>query len=98
MAITPSPDHYDNTWNVGNFIREEGLSFHLGNAVKYVCRCEHKGNKREDLVKAIHYLQDELENTIYESELTGPSGGISGSLQFASMWEEYETDPEMFDR
>ena len=98
MAITSSPEHYGNNWNVGNFIREQELSFHLGNAIKYICRCESKGNKREDLVKAIHYLQDELENTIYESELTGPSGGVSSSLQFASMWEEYETDPEMFDR
>ena len=98
MAITSSPDHYSNTWSVGNFIRENDLNFHLGNATKYVCRCEHKGNKKEDLIKAIHYLQNELENTIYESELTGPSGGVSSSLQFASMWEEHETDPEMFDR
>jgi len=98
MAITSSPDHYRNTWCVGDFIRENELNFHLGNAIKYICRCEHKGNKREDLTKAIHYLQNELENTIYESELTGPSGGVSRSLQFASMWKEYETDPEMFDR
>ena len=96
--MAKSPDHYHNNWDVGDFIRSQSLNFHLGNAIKYVCRCEKKGNKREDLVKAIHYLQDELENTIYESELTGPSGGISSSLQFASMWEEYETDPEMFDR
>ena len=98
MAITQSPDHYHNTWNVGNFIREEGLSFHLGNAVKYVFRCEHKGNKREDLIKAIHYLQNELENAVYESELTGPSGAIPRSIQFACDWDEWATDPEVFDR
>ena len=98
MAITTSPDHYSNTWAVGNFIRERELSFHLGNAIKYICRCELKGDKRSDLTKAIHYLQNELEHTIYESELTGPSRAIPRIVQFASDWDESETDPEMFDR
>jgi hypothetical protein len=36
------------------------MSFNLGNAIKYIWRCELKGNKREDLEKAIWYLKDEL--------------------------------------
>jgi hypothetical protein len=33
----------------------------LANAMKYIWRCEHKGNKREDLRKAIFYLKAEIE-------------------------------------
>ena len=42
-------------------IEDWQLNFNLGNAVKYIARCEHKGNKKEDLEKAIFYLQYELE-------------------------------------
>ena len=35
-------------------------TFNLGNALKYIWRCEEKGNKRQDLEKAIFYLEDEL--------------------------------------
>ena len=37
------------------------LNFCLGNAVKYVLRCEHKDNKVQDLEKAIWYLKHEIE-------------------------------------
>ena len=96
--MATSPDHYNSNWKVGDFINDQGLSFFLGNAVKYICRCEYKGDKEKDLIKAIHYLQHELDTTIYESELTGPSGSFPKSLRFASDWEEWTTDPEMFDR
>ena len=58
------PEHYGNSWKVGDFIRDQGLNFHLGNAIKYICRADHKGSRRDDLRKAIHYLQNELENDI----------------------------------
>jgi len=96
--MATSPAHYRNNWVCGDFIKQQDLSFFQANAVKYICRCELKGEKIKDLTKAIHYLQHELETAIYESELTGPSNGISGSLQFASDWDEWTTDPEMFDR
>jgi hypothetical protein len=96
--MAKSPDHYHNNWEVGDFIRNQSLNFHLGNAIKYICRADYKGDRINDLTKAIHYLQNELENTIYESELVGPSGSIPNSLRFASDWEEWETDPEVFDR
>ena len=47
---------------VWDFIRDQELNFHLGNAIKYVCRAGHKHSKIEDLEKAIHYLQNELEH------------------------------------
>lgn len=37
-----------------------GTGFNLGNAIKYIMRCEHKENKEADLKKAIWYLQREL--------------------------------------
>ena len=46
--------------DVWDFIREQGLNFHLGNAIKYICRAGYKDSKIEDLEKAIHYLQNEL--------------------------------------
>ena len=48
--------------DVWDFIREQGLNFHLGNAIKYVCRAGYKTSKIEDLEKAIHYLENELHN------------------------------------
>ena len=97
-----SPEHYGNNWKAGDFIDEQNLSFFQANAVKYICRCEFKVDKVNDLTKAIHYLQHELEQSIYESELTGPSGSFPNSLRFArnpaTDWDEWTTDPEIFDR
>ena len=48
------------TWD---FIRDQGLNFHLGNAIKYIVRAGYKDDKVSDLQKAIHYLTNELEHT-----------------------------------
>ncbi len=48
--------------DVWDFIREQGLNFHLGNAIKYVCRAGYKDSKIQDLEKAIHYLENELQH------------------------------------
>jgi hypothetical protein len=47
---------------VWDFIRDQGLNFHLGNAIKYICRAGHKDSAIEDLTKAIHYLENEREH------------------------------------
>ena len=49
MAIQPSV-----------FINENNLPFAEGNAIKYICRHRLKG-KKEDILKAIHYLEMILE-------------------------------------
>jgi len=36
------------------------FNFNLGNAIKYIWRADFKGNSKEDLRKAIWYLQDEI--------------------------------------
>ena len=43
-------------------IKEWNLDFDLGNVVKYIARCEHKGNKPQDLNKALEYLQHEIKH------------------------------------
>jgi hypothetical protein len=45
MAIQPA-----------EFIQRNGISWCAGNAIKYVCRHKSK-NGKQDLLKAIHYLQ-----------------------------------------
>ena len=42
------------------FINKNGLPFAEGNAIKYICRHKLKG-KKEDILKAIHYLEMILE-------------------------------------
>ena len=47
---------------VWDFIRDQTLNYHLGNAIKYICRAGYKDDPVEDLKKAIHYLTNELEH------------------------------------
>ena len=42
------------------FIEAKELNYNMGNAVKYISRAEHKGNKQQDLEKAVWYLNREL--------------------------------------
>lgn len=58
------PSHYNSgQFEVIEVIEDWKLNFNLGNAVKYIGRCEHKKNKVEDLKKAIFYIEREIENT-----------------------------------
>ena len=94
---TKGPRYYQRgTIQVWDFIRDQGLSFHLGNAIKYICRYGHKGDYNaqiSDLKKAIHYLNDEL-NSLERSRnredlpryntshsFVETGTGVSGSLQ-----------------
>jgi hypothetical protein len=44
-----------------DFIEAKDLSYHLGNVVKYITRADHKGNRKEDLLKAQWYLNRAIE-------------------------------------
>jgi hypothetical protein len=49
--------HYQNMKiQPSQFINENNLLFAEGNAIKYICRHRLK-NKKEDLLKAIHYIE-----------------------------------------
>jgi hypothetical protein len=55
------PEHY----RVGgietiDFIEKKNLGYNLGNAVKYISRADHKGNRLQDLHKAQWYLSREI--------------------------------------
>ena len=59
--MAKGPSYYQRgSTDVWDFIREQGLNFHLGNAIKYICRAGYKDSKIHDLEKAIHYLENEL--------------------------------------
>jgi hypothetical protein len=56
-----SPRHYQgNGIEVIDIIESFDLNFNLGNTIKYVLRAGKKGNKKEDLEKAVWYLKREL--------------------------------------
>lgn len=55
------PPHYTATdVEPIDVIEAWGLSFCLGNTVKYVARAKHKGSELEDLKKARWYLEREI--------------------------------------
>ena len=57
------PNHYNKgKFEVIDVIEDWHLGFNLGNAIKYIGRCEHKENKKQDLEKALWYIKRELEN------------------------------------
>ena len=62
-SYVDSPPHYNSgKIEVIDFIEDQNLNFNLGNAVKYISRAGKKDPKkfREDLEKAIWYLNREL--------------------------------------
>ena len=79
--MAKSPIYYQRgSTDVWYFIRDQQLNFHLGNVVKYICRAGYKtDSKIQDLEKALHYLQNELdhEKDIY----LRASQGISHKVQ-----------------
>lgn len=58
-----SPLHYTagRTYEPKDVIRDWGLNFNLGSALKYIARAGRKGNTVEDLEKAREYLAFEIE-------------------------------------
>jgi hypothetical protein len=58
------PDHYGGAGNLYEAIKvidAHGLSFCLGNAVKYILRAGKKDDAVEDLRKAAWYINHEIE-------------------------------------
>lgn len=58
-----NPEHYNmGSFEVLDVINDWELNFNLGNVIKYVARCNYKGDKITDLRKAIFYIEKEIEN------------------------------------
>ena len=43
-----------------DFIEAKELGYNLGNVIKYITRADHKGSRKEDLLKAQWYLTREI--------------------------------------
>jgi len=87
--MATSPTYYKRgSTDVWDFIREQGLNFHLGNAIKYICRAGYKDSKAQDLEKAIHYLENELHHE--ENLLIRASEGIPIQIRDPEPGRSYE--------
>lgn len=59
------PAHYQGKkFEVIDIINDYKLNFEMGNAIKYILRADKKGNKKQDIEKAIWYLNHELSKFI----------------------------------
>ena len=77
--------HYQNfKIQPSKFVVENELLFPEGCAIKYICRHRLKG-KREDILKAIHFLEMILERDYPESSGKNPQAVTSGVSQ-ANSW------------
>jgi len=84
--MAKSPTHYTRgDIEVWDFIRDQGLNYFRGNAIKYICRAGFKSTSTEidDLKKAIHYLENELQHALSQSESAGTSTTIPDCI-----WDE----------
>lgn len=86
-AVAKSPTYYTRgKTEVWDFIRDQQLNYHLGNAVKYICRAGHKPDNTatKDLAKAIHYLENELQFHIQQA-----STRVSDELWLEEQYREH---------
>ena len=61
MELIDHPQHYKGKGiEAIDVIEAFLLDFNLGNALKYILRCNKKGSKKQDIQKAIWYLQREI--------------------------------------
>ena len=65
------PSHYNvKGFEVIDIIDAYNLNFNMGNALKYLLRADRKGNKVQDLKKALWYLQREIEQSEKQTPCT----------------------------
>ena len=79
--MAEGPTYYQRgSSDVWNFVRDQGLNFHLGNVIKYICRAGYNtASKIQALEKALHYLTNELD---HEKNLySGASEELSKQIQ-----------------
>ena len=95
--VSKSPAHYTRgNIEVWDFIRDQDLNYHLGNAIKYICRAGYKDSKIQDLEKAIHYLENELSHVKSQQPF-----GTSDRVSYELLCDELTGQPDYatgFDR
>ena len=83
------PQYYNRgSIEVWDFIRDQELNYHLGNAIKYICRAGHKDDAVADLNKAIHYLTNERDYLLTESKR------VQGSILPTKLYDEILLDSQ----
>lgn len=63
VEMVHNPSHY-NSQPIECIKIAELYNFNIGNAIKYLWRCEYKNNKKQDLEKAAKYIQFEIDRDI----------------------------------
>jgi len=97
--VNKSPSHYTRgAIEIWDFIRDQDLNYHRGNAIKYICRAGFKSpsTEVEDIKKAIHYLENELSHIMSQQ-----SFGASHSIPYELLRDELSREQEYaaeFDR
>lgn len=85
MAFDGKSEHYCmNGMEAIDVIEAYGLNFALGNAIKYILRCGHKGGMTDavaDLEKARAYLTREIERRKRDNDLSGLAQREQGDRQ-----------------
>ena len=98
MDVPFSPAYYTRgKIEVWDFIRDQQLSYHLGNALKYICRAGHKEDRISDLKKAIHYLDNELQHALTESKPKRNGGELPLGV-WSRQFSDESCYAESFDR
>jgi hypothetical protein len=61
ISMVDHPQHYKgNKFEVIDIIHDYNLGFNLGNAIKYILRAGKKDDIKQDLKKAIWYIEDHI--------------------------------------
>jgi hypothetical protein len=64
MSTIDHPDHYQGqNLEAIDVIEAFDLNFSLGNAIKYILRAGRKGVRKEDLEKAVWYINREIDKS-----------------------------------
>lgn len=63
LDMVNHPPHYNHgKFEAVEVIKDWKLNFNLGSVIKYIARADHKGNREQDLQKALWYLNREVNN------------------------------------
>ncbi len=79
MSKVNHPAHYNKVPGVECIEVVRHFNFNLGNAMKYIWRCDEKENAIEDLEKAVWYLQDEIQRRKDEMAANTKSADSEGT-------------------
>lgn len=62
------PSHYTKGIEAIDYIESWDMNFNVGNAIKYITRAPYKSNQKEDLEKALWYIQREIDRISCKEE------------------------------